>query len=104
MARAQLVNKGFNITGDTYNASCNSNLATAETVKQLKTPAYPNPTTGVITIESAANENVYLYDISGRVLKNIILNKGNNRINLTEYPSGNYLLKGSTVFTKIVKK
>lgn len=104
MARAQLVNKGFNIIGDTYNASCNSNLSTAEAVQQVKTPAYPNPTTGLITIESTANENVYLYDITGKMLKNVILNKGNNRIDLTEYPSGNYLLKGNTIFTKIIKK
>ncbi|AZB11306.1 BspA family leucine-rich repeat surface protein [Chryseobacterium sp. G0162] len=103
MARAQLVNKGFNIIGDTYNASCNSNLSTAETTKQVKTQAYPNPTTGVITVDATANENVYLYDITGKLIKNITLNKGSNRIDLTNYPSGNYLLKGNTIFTKIVK-
>ncbi|AZA89481.1 bacterial surface protein 26-residue repeat [Chryseobacterium nakagawai] len=104
MARAQLVNKGFNITGDTYNASCNLSLSTDETVKQAKNQAYPNPTTGMITVESAANENVNLYDITGKIIKNVNLNKGSNRIDLTAYPSGNYLLKGNTVFTKIIKK
>jgi hypothetical protein len=104
MARAQLVNKGLNIVGDTYNVNCNANLSTIETSKQIKTAAYPNPTTGVINIETTANENVYLYDITGKLIKNITLNKGNNRIDLTEYPSGNYLLKGNTVSTKIIKK
>ncbi|OCA70330.1 hypothetical protein BBH99_14480 [Chryseobacterium contaminans] len=104
MARAQLVNKGFTINGDTYNPSCNASLSTAETSKQMKTPAYPNPTTGVITIESTANESAYLYDITGKIIKNVILNKGNNRVDLTEYPSGNYLLKSNTIFTKIIKK
>lgn len=104
MARAQLTNKGFTINGDSYNPSCNSNLSTAETTKQVKIPAYPNPTTGVVTVESATNESVYLYDITGKLIKNMILNKGNNRIDLTEYPSGNYLLKGNTISTKIVKK
>lgn len=104
MARAQLVNKGFNIIGDTYNANCKGSLSTVETSKQIKTAAYPNPTTGVINIEVTANENVYLYDITGKLIKNITLNKGNNRIDLTEYPSGNYLLKGNTVSTKIIKK
>lgn len=104
MARAQLVNKGLNIVGDTYNVNCNANLSTVETSKQIKTVAYPNPTTGVINIETTANENVYLYDITGKLIKNMTLNKGNNRIDLTEYPSGNYLLKGNTVSTKIIKK
>lgn len=104
MARAQLTNKGFTINGDTYNPSCNTNLSTSETSKQIKIPAYPNPTTGVITIESTTNENAYLYDITGKIIKNVILNKGNNRIDLTEYPSGNYLLKSNTIFTKIIKK
>lgn len=104
MARAQLINKGFTITGDSYNASCNANLSTVETSKQMKTPAFPNPTTGVITIESTTNENAYLYDITGKIIKNMTLNRGNNRIDLSEYPSGNYMLKSNTIFTKIIKK
>ncbi|MFC3157661.1 Por secretion system C-terminal sorting domain-containing protein [Chryseobacterium arachidis] len=104
LARAQLMNKGFNIIGDTYNASCSTNLSTAETPAKLKIPAYPNPTTGVITIELSVNENVYLYDITGKIIKNMTLNKGKNSIDLSEYPSGNYLLKGNTTFSKIIKK
>ncbi|UKB77378.1 T9SS type A sorting domain-containing protein [Chryseobacterium sp. MEBOG07] len=67
-------------------------------------PAYPNPTTGVITVESTENENVYVYDITGKIIKNMTLNKGKNSIDLTGYPSGNYLLKGNHIFTKIIKK
>lgn len=104
MARAQLINKGFTIIGDSYNASCNGSLSTVETSKQIKAQAYPNPTTGVINIESTASENVYLYDITGKIIKTISLNKGNNRIDLSEYPSGNYMLKSNTIFTKIIKK
>lgn len=104
MARAQLVNKGFNIIGDTYNAACNGSLSTVETSAKLKIPAYPNPTTGVITVESSENEDAYLYDSTGKAIKNITLSKGKNHIDLTGYPSGNYLLKGNNTFTKIVKK
>ncbi|KAB1232580.1 BspA family leucine-rich repeat surface protein [Chryseobacterium viscerum] len=102
MARAQLVNKGFTIIGDSYNSGCF--LSTVETSKKITTPAYPNPTTGVITVESAENENVYVYDITGKIIKNMTLNKGKNSIDLTGYPSGNYLLKGNHIFTKIIKK
>lgn len=104
MARAQLVNKGFNITGDTYNSGCNASLATVETSTKLKTSAYPNPTTGLITVESTSNENAYLYDSTGRIIKNVTLSKGNNSIDLSEFPSGNYLLRGNTTFAKIMKK
>ncbi|MBV8327217.1 BspA family leucine-rich repeat surface protein [Chryseobacterium sp.] len=102
MARAQLVNKGFTITGDNY-STCGS-LSTTEASKKIKIQAYPNPTTGMITIEAGADENVYLHDNTGRIIKNITLSKGKNSIDLTEYPSGNYLLKGDTISTKIVKK
>lgn len=102
MARAQLVNKGFNIIGDSYNSGCF--LSTAEVSVKPKTPAYPNPTTGAITVESTENETVYLYDITGKVIKNMTLNKGKNNIDLTGYPSGNYLLKGNSTFAKIIKK
>ena len=104
MARAQLVNKGFNIIGDTFNSDCNASLSTTETSKKIRTMAYPNPTTGVIIVESTTNEDVYVYDSTGRIIKNVILSKGNNRIDLTAYPSGNYLLKGNATFFKIIKK
>ncbi|AYZ35713.1 BspA family leucine-rich repeat surface protein [Chryseobacterium indologenes] len=101
MARAQLVNKGFNITGDNYSTCV---LSTIEASKQLKNQAYPNPTTGMINVEATVNENAYLYDTTGKIIKNITLSKGNNRIDLTEYPAGNYLLKGNSTSTKIIKK
>ncbi|CAI8798208.1 BspA family leucine-rich repeat surface protein [Chryseobacterium sp. IT-36CA2] len=102
LARAQLINKGFNIIGDSYNSGCF--LSTAEVSVKQKTSAYPNPTTGMITVESTENENAYLYDITGKIIKTVTLNKGKNSIDLTGYPSGNYLLKGNSTFAKIIKK
>jgi len=104
MARAQLVNKGLNIVGDTYNASCGASLSTSENLVKSKTLAYPNPTTGIINVESTASETAYLYDSTGRMIKNVTLNKGNNKIDLTQYPSGTYLLKGNSTSSKIMKK
>ncbi|WP_312394859.1 BspA family leucine-rich repeat surface protein [Chryseobacterium sp.] len=104
MARAQLVNNGFNIVGDTYNATCGASLSTSENLVKSKTLAYPNPTTGIINVESTASETAYLYDSTGRMIKNVTLNKGNNKIDLTEYPAGTYLLKGNSTSSKIMKK
>ncbi|WP_345989361.1 BspA family leucine-rich repeat surface protein [Chryseobacterium sp. Chry.R1] len=102
LARAQLINKGFNIIGDSYIAGCF--LSTREASPKTKTSAYPNPTTGVINVESSSDENVHLYDINGNLIKNIIFRKGKNTIDLTEYPSGDYFLKGDTILTKIIKQ
>jgi len=38
------------------------------------------------------------------MIKNVTLNKGNNKIDLTEYPAGTYLLKGNSTSSKIMKK
>lgn len=65
---------------------------------------YPNPTTGVINVESSVDENVYLYDNNGSLIKNILFRKGKNTIDLTEYPSGDYIFKGDTFFNKITKQ
>jgi len=102
MARAQLVNKGITIIGDTYNASCV--LATAETPGKVKTLSYPNPTTGLFTVESTENESVYLYDSTGKMIRKVNVSKGKNLIDLTGYPSGNYILKGNTIWAKISKQ
>lgn len=102
LARAQLISKGFNIIGDSYISGCF--LSTREASPKTKTSAYPNPTTGVINVESSVDENVYLYDNNGNLIKNILFRKGKNTIDLTEYPSGDYIFKGDNFFNKITKQ
>ena len=73
---------------------------------------YPNPTTGVFTIEcKSTNLNgccFRIYDIFGKLLISNNLTKENNTIDLSSQPAGIYLLQliedgESAGFQKIVK-
>ena len=57
---------------------------------------YPNPTSGIFSIQSTLDENikVQIFDILGKqVLKSIIINKGINTIDASELSKGIYQLK-----------
>jgi uncharacterized repeat protein (TIGR02543 family) len=60
---------------------------------------YPNPTSGTITVESDGAE-VWLYSLSGVLLERT----SGNRINLSGYPAGVYLLRTGSKAAKVVKQ
>jgi hypothetical protein len=73
---------------------------------------YPNPTTGVFTIECKSTNHdgccFRIYDIFGRLLISNSLTKENNPIDLSSQPAGIYFFQliedgGNTGFQKIVK-
>ncbi len=54
---------------------------------------YPNPSDGDITLINNMNETGYfLYDYSGKLLKNGLLLNGENKMNLGELPGGIYMI------------
>ena len=72
---------------------------------------YPNPTTGIFSIQSTLDENVKveIFDILGKqVLKTYTVGKGINNINASDLSKGVYLLKlinekGSTTQKLIIE-
>jgi uncharacterized repeat protein (TIGR02543 family) len=60
---------------------------------------YPNPTFGIVTIESEGEE-VLLYSLQGTLLKRA----SGNRLDLSSYPSGVYLLRAGGKAARIVKQ
>ncbi|MEM6348581.1 MAG: CotH kinase family protein [Bacteroidota bacterium] len=50
---------------------------------------FPNPTTGIVNLESPAEMEVVLYDLSGRML----LQSTNKQLDMSFLPAGAYLLK-----------
>jgi hypothetical protein len=60
---------------------------------------YPNPTSGAVTIESDGAE-VLLYSLQGVLLKRT---RG-NRLDLSGYPNGVYLLQAGSKATKVIKQ
>lgn len=65
---------------------------------------FPNPTTGQFSIETSENSKAQLYDQSGKILKDFELKKGINKENISELPSGTYLLKTTSESKKIIKR
>lgn len=66
-----------------------------ENEENPKVKIYPNPTKGLISIQSNKQiDELYLYDFSGKILiKQEKLPKGNNKIDITSYPQGVYLMR-----------
>jgi hypothetical protein len=55
---------------------------------------YPNPTTGIVTIESAlVLKEVFLLDSNGKILESQSRNSDNATIDLSAYPSGLYFVR-----------
>jgi hypothetical protein len=66
--------------------------------------AFPNPCQNNLTINSQQYSIVSLVDMSGRVLKEIELNPGNNQIDVSGLNSGMYFLRDGEETVKIVKR
>ncbi|MDR6406466.1 MULTISPECIES: T9SS type A sorting domain-containing protein [Chryseobacterium] len=65
---------------------------------------YPNPTNGPLTIKTEANEKLEVYSQSGQLVKTIEAKKGETETDISELPTGNYLIKSSSESYKIIKK
>jgi hypothetical protein len=63
--------------------------------QELGAAIYPNPTDGNLTLKmnTASNVDVTVYDLNGRALLNKKVNDTQSEINISNQPSGVYLLK-----------
>ena len=59
-----------------------------------KSTIYPNPTTNFVNINTSSDDfkTFYLYDINGKILREIQSNEKDMMLSLTELPNGIYLL------------
>lgn len=82
----------------------NSNFEIANNIKM-----YPNPTNNFVTVElsNLTNAKLQVLDITGKILRNQVLNTSSNTVDVQQLPSGMYLFKVSsnegTATSKIVK-
>ncbi len=64
---------------------------------------YPNPTNGEITIVThKVGEELRLFDVSGRLLKRIVLSDLQNQLNLSYLAKGTYYLRSRTKTIKLL--
>jgi hypothetical protein len=61
-------------------------------VEKLSIKCYPNPTSGILNIETIGNiEELFISDVSGKLITRIdVKNQNNITLNLSDYPNGTY--------------
>lgn len=81
-------------------------LATNENPNITKKQAsiYPNPTTGPLTIKTEENTKAEVYNQEGKLVKSLDIKKGINETNISELPTGVYIMKTASDSYKIIKK
>lgn len=62
-----------------------------------------NPVKDELGLLSPVSENAYLYDIQGRLIATLTIQKGKNNINVTAIKPGIYILKTTEGALKIIK-
>ncbi|WP_306619297.1 BspA family leucine-rich repeat surface protein [Chryseobacterium ginsenosidimutans] len=101
-----ITSKGWIISGDSYNAECNSILSASEDSLKNETSIYPNPATDFIYVKNLKGSNRYkILDQSGRIILQNILNE--EKIDISYLVKGNYILqiiaKDKTQSFKLIK-
>ncbi|MDR6923191.1 MULTISPECIES: T9SS type A sorting domain-containing protein [Chryseobacterium] len=80
-------------------------LATNETkAAQKGISIYPNPTDGPVSIETEKDIKAEVYSMEGKLMKTMDLKKGNQKADLSEFPSGTYIVKTPSGSSKVIKK
>jgi len=94
---------GYRIRSVVYEST--STLATSN-IKSTEIKIYPNPATDILKIKLLKNEKskIEIYDISGRLVKQMDANSDNIELNVSSLTKGSYLLSISTNSQKITKK
>jgi surface protein len=106
-ARNYLINnKGWTISGDTYNGECQSFLGTSDIKVKGELSIYPNPATDIIYVKNSNAKDFKIIDMSGRIVSSGDL--VNEQINIQDLIPGNYMIqlimKEKTISSKFIKK
>jgi hypothetical protein len=94
---------GFTLTGTTSNwtgtggvttgNTCSTYLAMNDFDFSSKLSVYPNPSSDVFSINSDTNGKIVVYDLIGKIIKSENIDLGITKLDLSNYPSGIYLIK-----------
>ena len=94
---------GFALTGTTSNwkstsaiisgNTCSTFLSTNNFDFSSKISVYPNPSSNVFSISSETRGEIVIYDLIGKMIKSETINLGITKLDLSNHPSGIYLMK-----------
>lgn len=86
----------------------NCALSTKEVKKENQVSIYPNPATDAIFVVLKGNkeEKAEIHNMEGRKIMETTIGNGKNKIDISNLPSGNYILtvKGIELSSKFIKK
>lgn len=112
-ANNKVLNQGFqqrSQVGPAATSPTNEGFTSSEEITDTNTSivAYPNPTTGMLTIQAPSETTVQVFNTSGSLLYTRIITEGKNQIDLSALPTGLYFLRvvthnGDASTIKIIK-
>ncbi len=70
----------------------------------LQVKVYPNPTQDILMVEHAQSEVLRLYSMDGRLVVTQAVENGSAQVNMTELPTGNYLLLSGNQSFQVIKQ
>ena len=91
----------FDIDGK-YKYSAIVRINNSDTI--IKLSVFPNPATEFITIISGKKQEAFITTNTGQYIKNILLIRGNQTVNVAAWPTGVYFIKSEEGVAKFVKK
>lgn len=57
---------------------------------------FPNPTNGIVTINTTKRSSLVIYNVVGETILNTTIHEGDNKIDISEFPNGVYFIKLGT--------
>jgi len=66
--------------------------ATDATAAEFEISAFPNPTSGVFTVKSPAEGQLYIFNLSGTLIQSVNVNSSSSFINLSAQANGVYVV------------
>ena len=70
----------------------------------LQVKVYPNPTQDILIVENAQGDVLRLYTIGGQLVTTQPVENGAVQVNMTELPTGNYLLLSGNQSFQVIKQ
>ena len=81
-----------------------TNVENTQGESTLQVKVYPNPTQEVLHVENAQSEVLRLYAMDGRLVGTQAVENGSAQVNMTELPTGNYLLLSGNQSFQVIKQ
>jgi hypothetical protein len=65
---------------------------------------YPNPASETFTLEAEIGSKIVIFDIQGRIVKDLIAQSIQQRVDIGNFTSGVYLVRSNENMARLVKK